>query len=109
MPIGAAKRRGLLKCFGGASRRNAVLASAADTVRLDLGGYASGSGLFFPALRGEASADFLADGGYSGSTLDAIAARAGVTKGGLYFHFAGKEGLIGESNEFTKIFTYPPQ
>lgn len=35
-----------------------------------------------------------ADGGYSGSTLDGIAARAGVTKGGLYFHFAGKEELF---------------
>lgn len=40
-----------------------------------------------------ATAEF-ADGGYSGSTLDAIAARAGVTKGGLYFHFAGKEELF---------------
>ena len=35
-----------------------------------------------------------ADGGYSGTTLDGIAARAGVTKGGLYFHFAGKEELF---------------
>jgi len=40
-----------------------------------------------------ATAEF-AEGGYSGSTLDAIAARAGVTKGGLYFHFAGKEELF---------------
>jgi AcrR family transcriptional regulator len=35
-----------------------------------------------------------AESGYSGSTLDAIATRAGVTKGGLYFHFAGKEELF---------------
>ena len=35
-----------------------------------------------------------ADNGYSGSTLEAIAARAEVTKGGLYFHFAGKEELF---------------
>lgn len=35
-----------------------------------------------------------AEGGYSGTTLDGIAARAGVTKGGLYFHFAGKEELF---------------
>jgi len=35
-----------------------------------------------------------AESGYSGSTLDGIAARAGVTKGGLYFHFAGKEELF---------------
>ncbi|MCK5940575.1 MAG: TetR/AcrR family transcriptional regulator, partial [Planctomycetes bacterium] len=40
-----------------------------------------------------ATAEF-AEGGYAGSTLEAIAARAGVTKGGLYFHFAGKEELF---------------
>ena len=40
-----------------------------------------------------ATTEFAA-GGYSGSTLDSIAARAGVTKGGLYFHFAGKEELF---------------
>ena len=35
-----------------------------------------------------------AGAGYAGTTLDAIAARADVTKGGLYFHFAGKEELF---------------
>lgn len=35
-----------------------------------------------------------ADAGYAGATLDAISARAAVTKGGLYFHFAGKEELF---------------
>lgn len=35
-----------------------------------------------------------AESGYAGATLDAIAARAAVTKGGLYFHFAGKEELF---------------
>ena len=40
-----------------------------------------------------ATAEFAASG-YSGATLDAIAARAGVTKGGLYFHFDGKEELF---------------
>lgn len=40
-----------------------------------------------------ATAEFAASG-YSGATLDAIAARADVTKGGLYFHFAGKEELF---------------
>ena len=40
-----------------------------------------------------ATAEF-AEGGYAGSTLDGIAARAGVTKGGIYFHFAGKEELF---------------
>ena len=50
-----------------------------------------------PSLRdrliASATAEFAA-GGYSGSTLDGIAARAGVTKGGLYFHFDGKEELF---------------
>ena len=32
--------------------------------------------------------------GYAGATLDGIAARAGVAKGGVYFHFAGKEELF---------------
>ncbi len=32
--------------------------------------------------------------GYAGATLDGIAARAGVTKGGVYFHFDGKEELF---------------
>ncbi|MFK7742227.1 MAG: TetR/AcrR family transcriptional regulator [Planctomycetota bacterium] len=40
-----------------------------------------------------ATGEFAAQG-YSGATLDGIAARAGVTKGGLYFHFAGKEALF---------------
>ena len=44
-------------------------------------------------LIASATTEFAA-GGYSGSTLDGIAARAGVTKGGLYFHFAGKEELF---------------
>lgn len=40
-----------------------------------------------------ATAEFAA-AGYGGATLEAIAARAAVTKGGLYFHFAGKEELF---------------
>ena len=40
-----------------------------------------------------ATIDF-AEQGYAGATLDGIAARAGVTKGGIYFHFAGKEELF---------------
>ena len=50
-----------------------------------------------PTLRARliaaATAEFAAQG-YAGATLDGIAARAGVTKGGLYFHFAGKEALF---------------
>ncbi|MBL9077814.1 MAG: TetR/AcrR family transcriptional regulator [Planctomycetes bacterium] len=44
-------------------------------------------------LLAAATAEFAA-AGYAGATLDAIAARASVTKGGLYFHFAGKEELF---------------
>ena len=50
-----------------------------------------------PTLRDRliaAATEMFAEGGYSGTTLDAIAARADVTKGGLYFHFAGKEELF---------------
>lgn len=44
-------------------------------------------------LLAAATSEF-AESGYGGATLDAIAARAAVTKGGLYFHFAGKEELF---------------
>ncbi|MCA8952996.1 MAG: TetR/AcrR family transcriptional regulator [Planctomycetes bacterium] len=40
-----------------------------------------------------ATAEFAA-AGYAGTRLDAIAERAGVTKGGIYFHFDGKEDLF---------------
>ena len=40
-----------------------------------------------------ATAEFAA-AGYAGARLDAIAERAGVTKGGIYFHFDGKEDLF---------------
>jgi AcrR family transcriptional regulator len=42
----------------------------------------------------EAATTEFAESGYGGATLEAIAARADVTKGGLYFHFAGKEELF---------------
>lgn len=42
----------------------------------------------------DAATHAFAAAGYAGATLDAIAQRAGVTKGGLYFHFAGKEELF---------------
>jgi AcrR family transcriptional regulator len=35
-----------------------------------------------------------AERGFAGATLDHIAAAAGVTKGGLYLHFPGKEALF---------------
>ncbi len=42
----------------------------------------------------DAATGEFAELGYAGATLDGIAARAGVTKGGVYFHFAGKEELF---------------
>eukprot|EP00966_Prymnesium_polylepis_P303662 7014596-Prymnesium_polylepis.1 len=52
-------------CFGGAARRHAFLAggretTSLDVVTLDAGEHFSGSGLFFPALRGNASGAFFA-------------------------------------------------
>jgi AcrR family transcriptional regulator len=35
-----------------------------------------------------------AENGFAGASLDAIGERAGVTKGGVYFHFDGKEELF---------------
>jgi len=47
----------------------------------------------YARLIAAASASF-AEHGYAGANLDAIGERAGVTKGGVYFHFAGKEELF---------------
>ncbi len=41
-----------------------------------------------------AATEVFAENGYAGANLDAIGDRAGVTKGGVYFHFAGKEELF---------------
>ena len=54
---------GLVFHTGGADRRKAFLAAGKldpDTVALDLGSYFNGGGLFFPILRGNASAEFFA-------------------------------------------------
>lgn len=37
--------------------------------------------------------------GYGGASMDAIARRAGVSKGGLYHHFPNKEVLLMEANQ----------
>ncbi|SFN50743.1 TetR/AcrR family transcriptional regulator [Mycetocola miduiensis] len=39
--------------------------------------------------------DLLIESGERGATLDAVAARAGVSKGGLLYHFGSKDGLAG--------------
>lgn len=36
--------------------------------------------------------------GYDGASIDAIAAKAGVSKGGFYYHFPNKEVLLMEAN-----------
>ncbi len=37
--------------------------------------------------------------GYENTSMDSIAARAGLTKGGLYYHFAGKDDVLIRANE----------
>ncbi|MCE3199309.1 TetR/AcrR family transcriptional regulator [Paenibacillus sonchi] len=37
--------------------------------------------------------------GYAGASVDAIAKRAGVSKGGVYHHFPNKEALLMEANQ----------
>jgi AcrR family transcriptional regulator len=50
-----------------------------------------------PALRDrlvEAATEAFAELGYAATTMVEVGQRAGVTKGGVYFHFAGKEDLF---------------
>lgn len=42
----------------------------------------------------DAAVGVMARDGYSGLTLDAVAAQAGASKGGLLYHFPSKEALI---------------
>ncbi|MFT7622264.1 MAG: AcrR family transcriptional regulator [Myxococcota bacterium] len=42
----------------------------------------------------EAAADLVGNGGYSQTSVDAIAQRAGVVKSALYWHFGSKNGLL---------------
>ncbi len=41
-----------------------------------------------------AATQVFADAGYAGATLDAIAAAAGMSKAGVYWHFDGKEAVL---------------
>lgn len=50
-----------------------------------------------PELRArllEAAANVFAERGFGGATMQEVGERAGVTKGGVYFHFRGKEELF---------------
>jgi AcrR family transcriptional regulator len=42
----------------------------------------------------EAARDLFAEDGYAATSLDAVVAKAGMTKGALYHHFAGKRELF---------------
>ena len=42
----------------------------------------------------DAAIRIFADSGYAAATIDAVGRAAGVTKGGVYFHFEGKEELF---------------
>ena len=61
-------------CVGGAARRRGYLGAGTETdkpntVALDTGAYFSGSGKFFPAFDGNASAEFFAASSYSAHGL----------------------------------------
>jgi AcrR family transcriptional regulator len=46
------------------------------------------------ALLLEAGRELFAEDGYAATSLDAVVAKAGVTKGALYHHFSGKRDLF---------------
>lgn len=52
----------------------------------------------------EAAIEVFVENGYEGATMEAIAKRAGLTKGGLYHHFSSKEVILLSANV---LFTQP--
>jgi AcrR family transcriptional regulator len=48
----------------------------------------------------EAAVELIAEHGYSATTVDQIAERAGVAKGTVYYNFTGKAALFGELLEY---------
>jgi len=47
----------------------------------------------------EAAVQEFVDNGYENTSMDSIAARAGLTKGGLYYHFSSKDDILIKANE----------
>ena len=47
-----------------------------------------------PALLGRSAFDLFAENGFGNVNLDQVAARAGVTKGSLYWHYKNKQALV---------------
>ncbi len=43
----------------------------------------------------DVATDLFAERGYEGTSIEAVLQRAGVSRGSLYHHFAGKESLFG--------------
>jgi ABC-type branched-subunit amino acid transport system substrate-binding protein len=71
-------------CVGGAARRRTILEQGRhdpNTLLIDAGGYFSGSGMFFPTFRGNASRDMFADAGYNMWSLSFRDFGAGVSTG----------------------------
>lgn len=52
-----------------------------------------------------AFAELLSDSGERAATLDAVAARAGVSKGGLLYHFPSKDALVGGLTDHLRELT----
>lgn len=53
----------------------------------------------------DAARELLAEAGLSAFTLDAVARRAGVSKGGVFYHFASKEVLVsGLVDRYIQLF-----
>ncbi|HOD15937.1 MAG TPA: TetR/AcrR family transcriptional regulator [Spirochaetota bacterium] len=47
----------------------------------------------------DASIQEFVEKGYENTTMESIAARAGLTKGGLYYHFNSKDDILVKANE----------
>jgi AcrR family transcriptional regulator len=47
----------------------------------------------------QAAVDEFLESGYDGTSMDAIARRAGISKGGLYHHFSGKDEVLLLANQ----------